>query len=363
MPDSEYFAYDALNASTLKKYMKTPARAHIEKAKKDTSYFDLGHLVHSIILEPETVSKTYIRMPSDQVNYGALLPEEHFQKVPDMFLTKSGTIAKKNEEAYLIWLNDMTANNISTYIKPTEAKKLWLAYQEAKGLTVLKREDYREGLAIAKKALRHERLNAYLRHPLSKPEMAFIANLKLLDGQLCKGKTDDLIMGLTRSGAEINILNDLKTIGRNTHIQYNPLNFDPKVSAEQNLKYLFQDLGYDMSLAMYRELFKTVTGKNLNKVMITAMQTDSIPFESLCIHIDEEWLDFGAHRLRMLYLLYKQCLKENFRPEIDQFAWDEENECFKFIPERQELIIGLSEKERNKRAEQLYKIRQKMEVV
>ena len=53
LSDAEYFAADAVNASSLKQFAKSPAhyKAYLNAPNKKTNAFDVGKLTHSLILE------------------------------------------------------------------------------------------------------------------------------------------------------------------------------------------------------------------------------------------------------------------------------------------------------------------------
>jgi len=60
----EYSEWAGINFSSLRHFGKTPAHAHYEAGhQKDTASKDFGHMVHTVVLEPESLSAEYIVAP------------------------------------------------------------------------------------------------------------------------------------------------------------------------------------------------------------------------------------------------------------------------------------------------------------
>lgn len=379
--DKEYFSHEALNASKLKKYIKSPARA-IHDDFKGSKATVLGSLVHCLVFEAQEVANRYVAEPKKVTPEMLTLPEHVvIQKpleevlliegtviVPSEFITTSGTVAVKKQAQYQSFCDgypnaifihsekeafdllvqkakEIGATIIGNYKQLVNA---WEFEQAVKGILIMGRSDYAKALWIFRSIKKHKHAKKLLWHKAGKPEIAFFAQVPEFDEQLCKGKFDYYISSKDPQGNDLNMILDLKTIGRDSHINLELLSSDTREVTENKIRLGFEDLGYDMSLAFYNLLHKAVTGSPATHFIIIAVQTDKYPYEVFEIRIDPDWIKLGEFKVKKLYKLYKKCLENNFYPKIDQLRWNEELTDWEFIKDGLSFTIKPSERQLKK---------------
>jgi len=243
--DTEYFAHAALNASKLKKYINSPARAIYDEFKGSKATL-LGSLVHCLVFEADQVVKRYVAEPKKVTPEMLTLPEhvviqnplkevsglEDVYIVPEEFLTKAGTVAVKKQSEYQAWCDihseaifihsekealdllierarAIGATIIGNYKQLLNA---WEYEQAVKGIAILDRPSYAKALWIFRSVKKHKNARKLLWHKAGKPELAFFAQVPEFNNELCKGKLDYYISTKTSQGEEFNMILDLKTL-------------------------------------------------------------------------------------------------------------------------------------------------------
>jgi hypothetical protein len=158
----EYAALDALNASTLKEFRKSPL--HVQTAKyfqrKPTAALEFGQLVHLMVFQPVQVF-------------------DSFAVIPDVNLTTKDGKAKKA---------DVESRN--------------------PGKTIIKQAEFNAAEKIANNVRNHPRIKKYL--PVSKFETSIFWHT---DSIQCKGRVD-------MYAQEYGLVVDLKTTERPTHASF-----------------------------------------------------------------------------------------------------------------------------------------------
>ena len=375
--DTEYFAHAALNASKLKKYINSPARAIYDEFKGSKATL-LGSLVHCLVFEADQVVKRYVAEPKKVLPEMLTLPEHVvIQKpleevlliegtviVPSEFITTSGTVAVKKQAQYEGWCDthpnaifihsekqaldllierarEIGATIIGNYKHLVSA---WEYEQAVKGIAILDRPSYAKALWIFRSVKKHKNARKLLWHKAGKPELAFFAQVPEFNNELCKGKLDYYISTKTSQGEEINMILDLKTLGRDSHMKLELMSANTREATENKLRLVFEDLGYDMSLAFYNLLHKAMKGSPATHFIIIAVQTDKYPYEVFEIRIDPDWIRLGEFKVIKLHKLYKKCLETGFYPKIDQLQWNEDLGDWEFIQDGISFLIKPTER-------------------
>lgn len=230
LPFDEYAALPFANASTLKRARISMAHALVPR--KDSTAFDLGHSVHSLILE------------------GLDAFRERTAVWPRQFMTKKGEPSSSRNTG--------------------EARR-WKAEQEAAGLVILDREEVELVMRVAKNVSECPSAAALLRQALPREkcrELTYVWHDETYDVP-CKCRFDGI--------ADETIALDIKTTQSAHHDDF----------ARSVVKY-----GYHLQAAHYREGYRAQHGRDIDHYVIIAVETTE-PYGCAVYELGDEWLDRG----------------------------------------------------------------------
>ena len=249
---SEYHAHPAASASKLKKlWSSTPA--HL---KADTEAFEanaamiMGTLAHSLILEPETPLPGIVVQPDEYE--------------PGKKWTRAAKVCKE-----------------------------WEADQKAKGLLVLKADEWRDALGMAEAVAWHP-----LAHDLlvdGKPEVSLCAHDNA-NGLDIKARIDFL----PNSGSAIV---DVKTTVD---------------ASERGFMRRAYDLGYHIQAALYLDLWNALMPTELRTEFYFIAVESSKPYAVNVFKASAEFLSKGREDYKAALTLYAACVKADNWPAYSQ---------------------------------------------
>ena len=255
LSDAEYFAADAVNASSLKQFAKSPAhyKAYKEKGSKRTKAYYDGRICHSLTLEgvaPKIIPSIPMRSDADKL--------------------KAKVFFKDN-------LNEHDFSNIFNTVKISasqrdEALEVGGFYSES---------DYDDILEMAKSVKAHG-LGRYLGQDVKRSELAGFAE-DPETGLLLKAKFDYA----PSSGS---VLFDLKTC---------------QDASEREFKWSIKKYGYDIQAAHYLHVAK-LCGMDYEQFIFIAVEKTA-PYGTNAIMLDAESMERANHKYRLLLEDFKAC--------------------------------------------------------
>lgn len=146
MPATQYHAIEALSASGAKLLLRSPAHYLAARAtpREPSAAMRLGTLVHSLVLEPETVKDTFAVMPrfDRRTTIGKKAAEEFEQDNAGKVVLDEVTFARANNVAASVLRHPVVAENLRD--GNAEVSLLWDQY----GVPCKSRIDYMTGSAI-----------------------------------------------------------------------------------------------------------------------------------------------------------------------------------------------------------------------
>jgi len=269
-----YHAIDALSASALKHFMRSPA--HYQEYKlnppKSTPAMEFGTLVHSLVLEPIAAAETYFCRDDTDI-----LP---------LCVTKKGEPSKtpRNTDYYKSWREEMLISN--------------------EGKTLVSVEDWSVAVKIRKAIQAHPKASALLARD---GESECALQWTHPTGVLMKGRPDFVTTGCVgvencvkgdecggryQCEAVPRIVVDLKTTDDARPSAFNRTIFKQR---------------YDIQAAMYCEGLEIITGKPHTFTFIVVER--EAPHNVMVYDLPDEAIEIAKGEIDRQARLFKKCLE------------------------------------------------------
>ena len=276
----QYQAVEALNISSLVNIKKSPEafKWHLNN-REETASLTIGRLLHTLILEPETVGNTYAIEPNKK--------DFKFVTVDDIkpLLELHGLKKTGKKEDLLASLRPFLSND---EIRQVYDFTLQAFNLETEGKEKVSAKDFDKCVEISSKVLADLRISKMLRHN-GQPEISIEQEI---DGIKVKGRVDFL---------SENFFLDYKSCQ----------DCSPEAFTRDFVKY-----NYHTKLFFYQKILELETGKKLPCIVIAQSKEENCDF--MIYEVSQEFLDLGEVEFNKMFETYKACVNENNFPPMDK---------------------------------------------
>jgi hypothetical protein len=264
VPESEYRAWDAVNASTLNTLKRSPAHARyeMEHPREPSEEMALGSMIHTALLQPAVFDEEYVVMP----DFATGLCDEKGKPY------SNPRASNKYKSLVTQWLEDRGDKKV------IEAAQLETCVNVASAIR------------------NHPSASLFIQH-----STAFEVSASWIDeptGLLCKGRLDAIC-------EPFDAIVDLKTT---------------RDASYQNFTKSIFNFGYHRQGAMYVAGAQAL-GIEVKHYVIIAVEKEP-PYGVAVYRLDDEALAFGRKELDELLVLYKQCKESGDWPGYDSEVSD-----------------------------------------
>lgn len=270
VPADEYFSWDAVNASFLKRMARSAAHARWETdhPKEPTPAMIMGSCTHTATLEPDKLDERYLVAADCSSVKGA-----------GGSCTSAGKIRSGG-----VWYCGVHGRNR----EPDELPKALTEDGELIEAAVVTVDQMAKAKAMAI-SVRNNRAARKLLDE-SRKEVCIVW-VDSVTGVLCKARLDTHDYDGERVG-------DLKTCA-----DASPDEFPRQIG----------DMGYDIQAAMYLDAATSVDGVLHEQFIFIAVEKEA-PFVTACYKAHQEMIALGRHRYRRLLAAYQWCKENDLYP-------------------------------------------------